>query len=510
MVAVNLNLELYFGLLRELELRVRYLLEQKWRDSQDIWREQNELISFQLKLQESLTGERAVAQTLKEELAEAARSKADGWKARCQELQEQLKFREERIASRQQALLVSRRLGDAWAWLLFQFNEQAIEPLTQNRPVGRTSSDHAILGVQTIAEALSNAGAGFPVIHDMTDCLRVGDISFVNRGRLPLTIEVKSHKEGEQDGRISLQVETHLIGGSEDMDHWREISLRIPFQEPQTESAGELVPQTKSRRIPRLPRQLKRMRIARAWQAAIPGAPIEFGEGPNGLLIQAVGSKSAYHWEIVRDLATKARKEGFASQAVDNAFVYMAIYSETPLLAIDDPNKLPQSSQIGDSISSSGILFQNPLHNRLTVTTSFEYISDHAPLNVLPFFWYPLSPDLVVDMMFGRLFFVVAINLWRVVEALRQVGLDADLPNSEVDYWRDFISVSRQIARDDGSSFKVESHGLAYYARKLSFEFLSLPVFAETVKSMMDVVVEQAEEKFRQVTDETATTEDMS
>ncbi len=165
---------------------------------------------------------------------------------------------------------------------------------------------------------------------------------------------------------------------------------------------------------------------------------------------------------------------------------------------IGDLNQLPQGPQIAKDVASSGIWLPDTALNRLVYTTSLEYMSNHAPLNVRPFFWYALPSDMIVDMMFGKLFFVVIMNLGRVVEALRGVGLHAEMPADESDYRRNFIPVSQVVSLEDHTSVKVILGGLEYYARKLSFEFLSLPSFAETAKAMLQTATDQASEIIHQ------------
>jgi hypothetical protein len=58
-----------------------------------------------------------------------------------------------------------------------------------------------------IAETLGSRGWGFPLLHDITDCLRVGDISFIKTGHAIRTVEVKTRlidKEPTADGRTLL------------------------------------------------------------------------------------------------------------------------------------------------------------------------------------------------------------------------------------------------------------------------------------------------------------------
>jgi hypothetical protein len=61
-------------------------------------------------------------------------------------------------------------------------------------PAPISEQGHGAEGTLAIATGLSQRGWGFPLIHDITDVLRIGDITFIRPRQTPefVTVEVKT------------------------------------------------------------------------------------------------------------------------------------------------------------------------------------------------------------------------------------------------------------------------------------------------------------------------------
>jgi hypothetical protein len=143
-----------FPFLRRLERLARILIGGRFKNSQGIWKLQLSLLELQRDLQDAIGDTKKRAKTDPNAQADLESLREVRWHAR--------------------------RLGDALAWLLLGLNRQLIYPLAQNEHVPIGPEDHGSRGVLGIAEFLSQEGWGFPLLHDITDCLRIGDVTFVN------------------------------------------------------------------------------------------------------------------------------------------------------------------------------------------------------------------------------------------------------------------------------------------------------------------------------------------
>jgi hypothetical protein len=131
--------------LRRLERLVRTLIGTRFESAQDIWQLQLDLLQLQRDVQASISATKKRARSDPTARADLESLRVARWHAR--------------------------RFGDAIAWLLLGLNRQLIYPLAQNEPTAVVPDDHGSRGVIAIATALSNDGWGFPLLHDITDCL---------------------------------------------------------------------------------------------------------------------------------------------------------------------------------------------------------------------------------------------------------------------------------------------------------------------------------------------------
>jgi hypothetical protein len=84
-----------------------------------------------------------------------------------------------------------RCIGDAFAWRVCGFQRKQIIALSQSEPPGPTANKR---GLPAELETLDQARADgkFAILHDLTNCLRIGDVTVFDDDGTPTTIEVKT------------------------------------------------------------------------------------------------------------------------------------------------------------------------------------------------------------------------------------------------------------------------------------------------------------------------------
>ena len=88
-----------------------------------------------------------------------------------------------------------RCVGDALAWRVFDFQRKQIIALCQNAPPGVMAGKKGLAAELDLVEQARAAGQ-FAILHDLTNCLRIGDVTvFGNDGSFE-TIEVKTDLGG--------------------------------------------------------------------------------------------------------------------------------------------------------------------------------------------------------------------------------------------------------------------------------------------------------------------------
>jgi hypothetical protein len=480
-------LELYSDLLNRLEQMTAKFLKAQFSSIQELWQFELDLVKYQNEMKKGIADRRKAQKEINTKISTVASTKLGDWKTQLQQFQSELKDADEYIKVYSHVYQLSKTLGDALAWLLLR-NE--LRPLTHisREPVSDghgIPEGHGLQGILAIAESLSNAGAGFPILHDITNCLRVGDITFYAPSNNPVTIEVKTHLIGSDSTRLSLEVETHYINHDlNDAKRWNDIVAGIPKDLflLSTEKADSQINNQSQRLLDeRLQRQIERMRRAKIWQLVQPNQPFKLGEREQGVKIFIEADKDFHNWNLVHELVDLAKVDGFAARVVDDSFVYYAVYRSSPISYPWTRGTVDSSifADLPQLMISSSFLFPDPEKNRLWVPTRH---GDYPLL--MPFFLYPLSFDIIMDMMWGRLAVGVTVNLGKLIKALQEVGFDARLPKDEEEFKRLFLPVSVEVKLANNKPARANLHNLHYFGLQIIYEFLSLEGFVQLVSRM--------------------------
>ncbi len=109
-----------------------------------------------------------------------------------------------------------RCVGDALAWRVFGFQRRHIIALCQNEPAGVMAGKAGLAAELECVEQAWKEDSQFAILHDLTNCLRIGDVTvFGNDGSFE-TIEIKSDAErrrSAQRRRIKAAEEALRDGG---------------------------------------------------------------------------------------------------------------------------------------------------------------------------------------------------------------------------------------------------------------------------------------------------------
>jgi len=108
-----------------------------------------------------------------------------------------------------------RAVGDALAWRVSQYDRRYVIALSGNDPPGPMTGKSGLPHELGAAVALRNHGS-FGLLHDLTNCLRIGDITEFKPDGSRLLYEIKSNpkaKTGPQRRRMKAAVEAIIDGG---------------------------------------------------------------------------------------------------------------------------------------------------------------------------------------------------------------------------------------------------------------------------------------------------------
>lgn len=426
---------------------VRRLLEVRFRSAKDLWTLQVKLLELQRDLQASIRDAKGHGKSGRDNLAEL---RAIRWHAR--------------------------RFGDALAWVLLGLERQLIYPLARNDPVPIPSNDHGHRGVEAIATALSGEEWGFPLLHDITDCLRIGDITFIRPGAQNTTVEVKTRLVGQRaysDSRGSYEYEITVIAPGEP-------PFLPPVPQGDRNVAGQSAPEDVScGGDRRAERQLRRLHIARLHQTAEHGTVNDIDGSP--VVTVAAGQSSGDHAGALQRIVRKARRNGYGSEAVDDAFLYCALYDPDGI----DAERLPALFEgIAEDLITSGVLFDDDPSRNSLVVCSVPSPEGRAPQLYLPYFLLPLPKTSILDILHGRMVLFNLVNSGRVVQALEDAGFDVHVPTGRNDLASESFVVGMEVRDEQGHRFRAEMHNLKMHLDEMTMEFRSLRYIIDVALAM--------------------------
>jgi hypothetical protein len=493
--------ELFNRQLGRLEELVSRLLHHRYDSAQDLWTIQTDLARYQIELRAEIRKEGDLQKETNGKIAVIASRREGEWKKEVQGLQADLKRSEMRVHILEHALSLSKQFGDAIAWLFLKGDEQRITALAVNEPNPPIPSGPSLQAMLAVAESFANAGAGFPLIHDVTNCLRVGDLTFCNildDDDEPLTVEVKAKTLGVEGDIAKMQVSIYapaiqpkFVAAVEKM---KKIPVEVHEQKDDEKPSAETEASKPPRRNdPRLTRQVKRMAHVRSLQTAGHLEVMEFKES-KALPLLPVKIKmrhSYFHWDVVREMASEAKIKGYAARPIDDAFFYAVTYTDEPsVYPWSAEANLPFEDEVTEAAKKDLPLCADASKNHICFRTTWDYLSGEVPPYIRPFLLYEIPADMRIDILWRRLMITVYINIGKIVEALERAGIEARVPDDDDELNGLFIPTGFREVLDDGSVVEIRGGNLNEHANKVGFEFMSLDGFVSCVSQLMRAGVE--------------------
>lgn len=428
--------------LDRLERLATAVLARRFKSAADLWSYQIKLLELQREIQAAITQEKGRRDSKERATVDALR----------------------------QTLWHARRFGDALAWLLLRGERRFIYPLAHNQRSPVPLDDHGSRGVLALAEEMHRQGMGFPVLHDMTDLLRVGDLSFLRPGVPPRVVEVKTDVVAEKPVGNKMKEFEYLVAAL-----WTDDRPPDHAADPQhaAPSGDRLLFPTE-----RVQRQLRRMDKARLAAIAEPG---QIREVHGERFITALASPNARraNWDAVRRVVRNARRLGYSAEKVHDTMLVVALYDPLGL----STERLNKFEQLPRDLIASGILFEHqPERNSLLVSSIPK--PQGGPQLFLPYFLYPLPRRTIFNMMRGRMGLISLVNVGRIAASLEDAGFDVTVSTSRTDFGRDPLVVRETITDVDGTAYRTELRNLGLHLDELVMEFLSTDYLLNMVRAM--------------------------
>lgn len=443
------------NLLRQLEKLINRLLARKFGRSQDLWKLQVDLLKILQITQRSIN-------KAKRDLKSTSAARGE-------------------LASLRYTRASCRLFGDSIAWVLMGMDRGAITALGANSPVPIPLEEHGTTGMVVAAQILSSQGWGFPILHDITDCLRVGDVTFVTADGPTRTVEIKTRLKGTRiDGKREVrnylvQAVFHnkndtlpaIVVGSGDLS-----SHSTHFSNYPTE---------------RVKRQLDRMSDAHARQSAAIGTMVKTSTGP--VYIAGSVQLQAGYFHVVERVLRRARRSGYAGEYAGDGFYYAAIYNEAGV----SPDVVANLSQLPDDIVSSGMLYADPGRNGVQMYTIPPVDTGRSALPHMPYFLQSFPRSTIIDFLHGRMILVILVNTGRVSTALQEAGFNLSINRDDAIWHSGPLVVRRTFVDNYQLERYVQISDLRYHLVETIYEFQPLDYLVDVAQCMASAAEESME-----------------
>lgn len=356
----------------------------------------------------------------------------------------------------------ARRFGDAFAWVILGNQRNLIYPLARNSPVPIPEEGPSSDVVVRMARDMWAQGWGFPLLHDVTNVLRLGDVTFVSVDpNVTHTVEIKSSKIRE------LSVDTAEFAVTA-------YFAKMPsFVLPEREGPDEK--RSKRRRPARLTKQLARISTALEIGASVGAGATTLTSGERHLSVQ-IESGAGTYWDSLAAACRRARRSGYASFAADNVTLYFISYSESGAFK----EVIEQSSMV-DDLQASGIMGSQSGDSVNVFSIPSHHDRNHPEL-YLPFYLYPLPKSTILDLTHGRMAITALTNLGRVLDSLRSAGFDARSDGQQ-------ITLRGRYVDAEGAPLHYETNALNGELWSSLAEFRSLSYLITAATSIVDTIV---------------------
>ncbi|WP_155772112.1 hypothetical protein [Mycobacterium asiaticum] len=379
----------------------------------------------------------------------------------------------------------SRCLGDALAWEVLLFDRKTIAALMTGtrQPIAAITTSHQ--AVVSMAGYLLSQQFGVPIIHDITNWLRIGDITFMQPKKEGKswgfqTVELKSSvndSETLDDGVIQANVTVNVYS-NEPMD-----LLKGLENTPKAEAAASTTPENLGATVPakqdrRLKKQFQRLDKMIAQRDMKDNAITTVDGIPN--VVFRLPHEDTHHWADLRRAIRNARRDGCAFFSIDHFIGYTIFYRKEGVTE-EHISKFrePMVEHVQNDLlahGGGGFLLVREL------PMAEEYDVEGFPF--MRFFSYKIPQNAIADLLRNRLLMVATVNYGLLDAALAERGFNVTGMNGEPR--DDAYPYSCKVAWPTGETFRLgmPSSQVSREVERALYEFSGLDDVVQKVASV--------------------------
>jgi hypothetical protein len=327
----------------------------------------------------------------------------------------------------------ARCLGDALAWQVLLFDRKTIAALNSGKKSPISQSDHSDTAVMAVAAHLLGNRYGVPIVHDITNWLRAGDVTFLRwvDDQSPewffRTIEMKSSLSDlvtNDDGSTNATMLVDLYS-NEPLDLPEERDRQLMNAAESMEQKLE-PPQRRLRADRRIEGQFDRLDKMVRRRDLAEDTITTFDGVPNVIL--RVDHSPAHHWTELRRAIRQARHDGYSFFDIDGFIGYALVYNGTGVTEDD----LRQPQMLVDVKRRLLMTNAGPQHSLIVRQLPLLEKNDTPGAPIMRFFSYAIPKRAKADLIHNRLVIVAVVNMGPLDAAVARRGLSVASQNGDL------------------------------------------------------------------------------
>jgi hypothetical protein len=363
-------------------------------------------------------------------------------------------------------IAIGRAIGDGFAWIFYQNDRHLIDEHLKLQRQPLLPPNLGGLGEKLTLENMPAWDGKLLIYHGTTTFLRMGDISLIDlhSTRVAFIGELKTQRVNAD--RISVSVS--LISGDASL-----LPKMPPIPRKEVIEGQPSAPPLPAKMNERLKRQVKEMHeaISRAQET---------------LAERTISNRADFHLGAVEELVKRSNSKTFVYQKVDNGLLIGAL-------------RLPSATTLGTHLMGKGapridhaiadapawvmqIMLPEAIDNSISLN-SFGG-AENLPMvrTCLPFMAWQIDPDILADILFGKVMIVTFFNRAHLLAKLRDRGFEIET---------DVNGRLKRATKPEGPGKKFDlehfDHFLSLVERSLMSEKSVVSMIDNTVSTIMDL-----------------------
>jgi hypothetical protein len=360
----------------------------------------DDIVSFQMRLYKPIADlEKLYRQIKREEkrlISEKARFKPHWFSKRMATLAAYSK-------KIRDGLMLGRAIGDGYAWFFYERDPNLIDEHLKLQPQPLLPGDLGGAGERIILENVQGIDGKLLLYHGITSILRIGDITFVDLTTMRVAClgELKTSRIDPKEINISIS----LIAGAKDQ------FPKFPISEKREASISPRPPSASMRT--RFERQKKVMQEsvvrARDERASL-----------------TVENQLGFHFRELEDVVKRSRPGGFEYVQAGNGLIIGAWRLPSPT-SLGSPSPEKALRRVANLVEDMPSWAMKILDTECQWNSiSYGSLGGDESLTVrsseLPFFAWPVDPEVLADIGFGRVVVITLFNSGHMIKRLSEKG----------------------------------------------------------------------------------------